>query len=218
MKKTENDAAKRDSEHLIRQARLLADSIDGLSQDSLRYRERWLPQFLWKKYPVELPGRGEDVYLIRHPRTKTTAEAWSLSVTLNDGTLILVNPLRHPGAARYLTPPGRDGIEKGYISRALRFRADWERDNRLTIRENREIAELPATAFLYQWTMSALGENPGYAEPASPLTRVLGLVFALAKYLFVGVFVAFVLDEASRITPLKPGKTETLPSRDRVDR
>ena len=59
-------------------------------------------------------------------------------------------------------------------------------------------SKLPLSLFLYQSAMDGLDSNPEYFVPASPTTRTLSFLSAIARYLFFGFFVSMLASSWSR--------------------
>lgn len=60
----------------------------------------------------------------------------------------------------------------------------------------RDTHRVPPWAFSYQWLMTVLGDDPNYLRPNSAISRTLAVVYAVLKFLYIGIFVSFFVEEA----------------------
>lgn len=163
---------------------------------SSHFKFKWFSplRFVTGLYPVEVPLQGVKITLFRERETNPfSLGTWGL-MAREGARSVTLHPAFSPGAQDVLLKPGRDGVSRQYLLTAFRFGVSWELSRKRLV-ESRNLEAIPIGAFVYQSLMTVLGDNPEYLRPNSLVTRGLALAFAVAKFLYLGVFIALIVDK-----------------------
>jgi hypothetical protein len=174
----------------------LRSSLEPVSSSFFRFKNK-IPNALTIIRPIDVPLKGVEIALVREPDSSSPlfADRWGLGIREGERKLLL-----HPGLSLVtdfrLPAPGPDGVSKQYLLNALQSAERWQ-EYRSSLLASRNQGAIPATVFVYQSIMTVLGDNPEFVSPNSRTTHLLALLFAVAKFLYLGVFIALVVDRES---------------------
>lgn len=196
-----------DELHKVAQAsEKLAAEIARLPLESFsRSRHRWV---FGPTYKLDINIEGASIFIdtqtysgggpmgggVQVTIWTVKAEAW--------GEEILISPEIQFDSGYIIEPLKEEVVKKQDLVHAFKYRADWERKNRLIPLEEHlakrreggaQAMTLSWTLFLYQSAMDALGSSPEYFKPATFLTRLIAFITAFLKSAYFGIFVAIIV-------------------------
>ena len=191
---TRNDAVEKRASQHQRDAELYGAVLAGVEasrQPSFKFRNQRRSRF---HYPIQIPLNGVELAFIYSPPVRTVPGMWALEVSDSSSKReVRIDDLQQPGVGRLFVRPESDSVSKRHLVDILRFSMLWERNAALTLTASKRRA-VPVAAFMYQSLMAVLGDNPRYFTPQTNMTRLLALVFGVARFLYIGIFVSLVVD------------------------
>jgi hypothetical protein len=184
----------------------LASELSKLPQTSVK--KTLANIFPHAAYKFDLNMEGVDILLTHYvsgSRGEDFVDFWSVDANAWGEKFTTQPFLQYDAQGRtnsVIEALTNEDVKRDDLVRLFSYRAEWERNNYIVPLENRVkefedqgegLVSTPPTLFLYQWTMAALGSDPGYMKPATALTRVAALIYAFLKYIYFGMFVSLIV-------------------------
>jgi hypothetical protein len=193
-----NDLAAEASASLARATweKSLVERLQTLQRAQFHVKSGWLSRHIMGVYAIDVPIDGvEFEFTLAYSHMPgVLVELWNLYVEEGARRLV-INPSTQPGSEKFMRHPDDDNsVQRSDLIALLAFVRSSEMEQYYRLTSQRIDDRIPASAFIYQWAMTVLGDNPKYFKPYRWPTLFVAFLFGVMRYLYAAVFLAVLVD------------------------